>query len=143
MNVRMKNPLEVLNVYQVIQNLQAPIYQSGLPVELLGYVGLRISQMTNCKFGINQAFIRAEGNPVAEERLPQVQDWKTSEERAAIELAEAVTELNDSYNSVSDQLWSKVEEHFNEKEFAALLLLISAMNMFVRLNLATRRLIAD
>ena len=148
MNVRMKNPLEVLNVFPAVQNLQAPIYQSGLPAELLGYVGLRVSQMTNCEFGIKQAFVRAEGNGTALKRLPQVQGWKTSAafsstERIALELAEAVTELKDGYNSLTDKLWSSVEEHFNEQESAALLLFISAMNMFVRLNVATRRLTTD
>lgn len=145
MNERMKSPILVLNVTPVIQSLQAAIYQIGLPFELLGYIGLRVGQLTNCKFAINQAFIRAEGNTVAQEHLNQVLDWKTSKafspsERIALELTEAVTRLKDEYDSVTDKLWSSVEDHFNEEQRAALLLFISSMNMFARLNVATRRL---
>ena len=42
-------------------------------------------------------------------------------------------------NSVPDELWKKVERFFNEKEIAALVLFISAMNLFTCINVSTRQ----
>jgi hypothetical protein len=51
--------------------------------------------------------------------------------------------LKHRYNSVPDSLWLRVENNYNEKETAALVLFISMMNMFTRINVSTRQLTAD
>lgn len=148
METRMKNPALVLDVNPAIQAMMAPIFQSGISFELLEYVGLRVGQMNNCELCIGQSFHKAETNPGIKERIEYVLDWKKSNkfsesEQVALELTEAITELKDRYNSVSDLLWSNVEKYFGEKERAALVLFISVMNMFTRINVATRQLTPD
>lgn len=148
MESRMKNPAMILEVNPAIQAIMSPIYQSGISKELLEYVGLRVGQINNCELCISQSFVKSENNPTIKERIEDVLDWKASTafdgtEQAAFELAEAITKLENKYNSVSDTLWLKLEGFFNEKELAALVLFISMMNMFTRINVATRQLTAD
>lgn len=148
MEARMKNPALVLGVNPAVQDMMGSIYQSGISLELLEYVGLRIGQMNNCELCIGDAIVRAKDNPVTRERVEYVLDWRTSNvfnqaEQVGLALAEAVTTLSDRYESVSDTLWLEVEKHFDEKQKAALVLFISIMNMFTRINVATKQTTAD
>lgn len=148
MKARMKNPALVLEVNPAIQTIMSSIYQSGISLELLEYVGLRVGQMNNCKLCIEQSFVKAGTKPRVKERIEYVLDWKKSNEfseaeRAALEITEAITELKDRYNSVQDSLWLNFEKYYNERERAALVLFISTMNMFTRINVTTRQLTAE
>ena len=144
----MKNPAMLLNVNPAIQNMMASIYQSGISVDLLEYVGLRVGQMNNCELCIGQSLTKAKDNIHTSNQIEHVLDWKETNtfnesERVALEVTEAITKLEDRYNSLPDELWSKFEGSFNEKERAALVLYISVMNMFTRINVATRQITAD
>lgn len=148
MESRMKNPAMILDANPAIQTLMGSIYQSGISSELLEYVGLRVGQMNNCELCIGESIVRAKNNTSTRERIEYVLDWEQSEmfnesEQTALELTEAITELKDKYQSVSDELWFRVEKYFNEKERAALILFISSMNMFTRINVATKQMTAE
>lgn len=145
---RMKNPALVLGINPSIQSMMGTIYQSGIPIELLEYVGLRVGQINSCELCIGEAIFKAQNNPVTRDRIEHVLTWQDSKifnesEQAALELTEAITKLENRYNSVPDELWFKVEKHFNEKEKAALVFFISVMNMFTRINVSTRQLTAE
>lgn len=144
----MKNPALVLGANPSIQTLMESIYQSGISFELLEYVGLRVGQMTSCELCIGEAITRANGNPTTRDRIEYVLNWRNSKifsepEQAALELTEAITKLDNKYHSVTEELWQKVEIFFSEKEIAALILFISAMNMFTRINVSTRQFEAE
>lgn len=148
MESRMKNPALLLNVNPAIQTMMGAIYQSGISLELLEYVGLRVGQMNNCELCIGESIVRSKDNPSTRERIEFVLNWENSQkfsekEQTALEFTEAVTKLDNKYQSVSDELWSRVESYFDEKEKAALVMFISAMNMFTRINVATRQLTAE
>jgi len=145
---RMRNPALILGVNPSIQTMMGPIYQSGISIELLEYVGLRVGQINNCELCIGEAIVKAKGNSVTRDRIEHVLSWKDSQkfnesEQTALELTEAITKLESKYESVSDELWLKVEKYFLEKEIAALVLFISVMNMFTRINVSTRQLTAE
>lgn len=148
MESRMKNPALILGVNPAIQTIMGSIYQSGLSYELLEYVGLRVGQMNNCDLCIGEAIIKSKDNPVTRDRIEHVLSWRDSKmfnesEQAALELTEAITKLENKYESVSDELWLRVEKCFGEREKSALVLFISVMNMFTRINVATRQLTAE
>ena len=148
MKSRMKNPALLLDANPAIQTMMGSIYQSGISLELLEYVGLRIGQMNNCELCTGLAIVKGKGNPVTRDRIEHVCSWKDSNifnesEQTALELTEVITKLENKYDSVSDELWSRVEQHFKEKEKAALVFFISVMNMFTRINVATRQLTPD
>ncbi|MFF1300706.1 MULTISPECIES: carboxymuconolactone decarboxylase family protein [unclassified Streptomyces] len=75
-----------------------------------------------------------------EERIAAVAAWFeapffSAAERAALRLSEAMTRLSDrSHESVPDELWDEVADHFDEKELSGLILFVSLMNLFNRVN---------
>lgn len=79
-----------------------------------------------------------------DERLFTLVAWRdtpyfTDAERAALALAEAVTRLSDRTDPVPDEIWDEAAQHYDEKGLAALVLWIAVVNVFNRVNVATRQ----
>jgi alkylhydroperoxidase family enzyme len=78
------------------------------------------------------------------ERLLTVAAWRdapyfTDAERAALALTEAVTRLSDREDPVPDEVWNEAARHYDEPALAALVIAISATNVWNRLNVSTRQ----
>jgi alkylhydroperoxidase family enzyme len=54
-------------------------------------------------------------------------------------LTECVTRLADRADPVPDEVWAEAAKHYDEAALAALLLSISAINVWNRLNVSTRQ----
>lgn len=63
----------------------------------------------------------------------------TPAERAALALTEAVTRLSDRADPVPDDVWAEAARYYDEPALAALMLGISLINVWNRLNVATRQ----
>lgn len=63
-------------------------------------------------------------------------DLFTDRERAALELAEAITSLHDGH--VPDAVYANAAEVFTEKELAQVIALAVTINAWNRFNVATR-----
>jgi alkylhydroperoxidase family enzyme len=63
----------------------------------------------------------------------------TDAERVALALTKAVTRLSDRTDSVSDEIWDEAARHYGEKALAALVLWIATVNVYNRVNVATRQ----
>jgi len=79
-----------------------------------------------------------------DERLFAVAAWRdspyfTEAERAALALAEAVTRLDDRSDPVPDEVWEDAARHYDETALAGLVLAIANINVWNRLNVATRQ----
>ena len=79
-----------------------------------------------------------------DERLLTVAAWRdapyfTEAERAALALTETVTRLGDRPDPVPDAIWNDAAHHYDEKGLAALLVAIGTINVWNRLNVATRQ----
>lgn len=82
------------------------------------------------------------------ERLFAVAAWRdapyfTDAERAALALAESVTRLSDRPDPVPDEIWNEAARHYDERELAGLLLAISLINVWNRLNVSTRQVAGE
>jgi AhpD family alkylhydroperoxidase len=126
-----------------IRALNEATTQGGVPQQTLDLVHLRVSQINGCSVGVGAA-ARARKKGETEERLHTVVAWRdapyfSDAERAALALAEAVTRLADRPDPVPDDIWDEAAKHYDERGLAALLLWISAVNVFNRLNVATRQ----
>ena len=64
-------------------------------------------------------------------------------ERAALALTEAVTRVADREDPVPDEIWNDATRHYDEKEMASLLLSIALINVWNRLNAATRQVAGE
>jgi AhpD family alkylhydroperoxidase len=105
-------------------------------------VKLRISQLNGCSYCVDKHTREATAAGEDSRRLHAVAAWReapffTAKERAALELAEAVT-LLPGRQDVPDKVWKQAEEQFEEEELAHLVLAIAAMNALNRSAVTSR-----
>jgi AhpD family alkylhydroperoxidase len=144
MQARMKNPALVLGAMQPVQGLFKAIYAGGVEQATLELVHLRASQVNGCSACVDSGAKAARKAGETEERLAAVAAWReapyfTDAERAALALAEAATRLADRPDPVPDEVWDAAAGHYDEKQLAAIVLMIALTNLFNRLNATTRQ----
>ncbi|MFF7244643.1 carboxymuconolactone decarboxylase family protein [Embleya sp. NPDC008237] len=145
MRSRMRNPAMVLSdAMQPIQEIFAVVHAGGVDGQTLELVHLRVSQINGCSACVDAGAKTALKAGVSGERLAAVAAWREAPyfspgERAALALAEAATRLADRPDAVSDEVWDVAATHFDEKQLAAIVLMIGVTNMFNRLNATTRQ----
>ncbi|GAA4951784.1 carboxymuconolactone decarboxylase family protein [Yinghuangia aomiensis] len=146
MQSRMKNPAMVLSgAMQPIQDIFKAVHGGGVDGETLELVHLRVSQINGCSACVDAGAKAARKAGVSDERLATVAAWRETSyfspaERAALELAESATRLADRPDAVNDEVWDAAATHFDEKQLAAIVLMIGVTNMFNRLNATTRQI---
>lgn len=146
MQARMKHPALVLpDAMQALMSLSKSTEPAGLPKATADLVALRASQINGCSVCVDMHArdLREQGE--SDERLFAVAAWReslyfTDAERAALALTEAVTRLADTADAVPDGIWDEAADHYSEPELAALLLTIATINLWNRLNAATRQI---
>lgn len=149
MKARMNHPAMIIpGSMQAIQDLAKVVEKSGLPQQLREMVHLRASQINGCSVCVDMHWRNLKRSNETDERTFAIAAWRdapwfTDAERAALELTEAVTRLSDRANPVPDEIWNEAAKHFNEQELAALLLDIAMINIWNRLNVATRQVAGE
>jgi AhpD family alkylhydroperoxidase len=144
MQARMKNPAAVIpDAMAPIRALNDAVQQGGVPQRTLDLVHLRASQINGCSVCVGAA-AKARKDGETDERLFTLVAWRgapyfTDAERAALALTEAVTRLSDRTDPVPDEIWDEAAQHYDEKALAALVLWIATVNVFNRVNVATRQ----
>ena len=144
MQARMKNPAMVLGAIEPIQALYKAIYGGGVAQATLELVHLRASQINGCSACVDSGAKSARKAGETDERLAAVAAWReapyfTDAERAALALAEAATRLADRPDPVPDDIWDAAADYYDEKQLAAIVLMIAVTNLFNRLNATTRQ----
>jgi AhpD family alkylhydroperoxidase len=144
MQARMKNPAMVLDAMQPIQALFKAVYAGGVDQTTLELVHLRASQINGCSACVDSGAKAARKAGETDERLAAVAAWReapyfTDAERAVLALAEAATRLADRPDPVPDDIWDAAADHYDEKQLAAIVLMIAVTNLFNRLNATTRQ----
>ena len=144
MQARMKNPALVLGAMEPFQALFKAVYTGGVDPATLELVHLRASQINGCSACVDSGAKSARKAGETEERLAAVVAWReapyfTDAERAALALAEAATRLADRPDPVPDEIWDAAADCYDEKQLAAIVLMIAVTNLFNRLNATTRQ----
>jgi AhpD family alkylhydroperoxidase len=143
MEPRIQNPGTLFpDAQQAIQSLVVTAYRAGVPRKTLELVHLRVSQINGCGVCLDSGMRKAKKNGETDERLFALAGWRdapyyTDAERAAIALGESMTRFADAGVAVSDAIWNEAARHFDEKGLAALVLWISTVNLFNRINVTT------
>jgi AhpD family alkylhydroperoxidase len=143
MEARMKSPGNP-DVFAAIQQLNKAIQAGGVDPLVLELVHLRASQINGCSPCVYGGAISAKKAGESDERLFAVAAWRetdlfTTEERAALALAESMTRLADRAEAVPDEVWDEAAEHFDDKQLAGLVLWVATTNLFNRINAATKQ----
>ena len=149
MQARMGNPAVVVpEAMQALHALGTIPAKSGLSPILLELVNLRASQINGCSVCIDGHPRIAKKAGETDERLFAVSAWRdtpyfTPAERAALALTEAVTRVSDRADPVPDDIWDEATRHFDGKSLAALVIAIANINVWNRLNIATRQIAGE
>jgi AhpD family alkylhydroperoxidase len=144
MTARMRNPATVLpDAMSGIQDLYKAMSSGGVDPATLDLVHLRISQINGCGACVNSGVASALKSGESHERLHALGAWYESAkfsdpERAALSLAEAATRLSDRPGAVTNEIWDEASRHYDEKQLAAIVLMIATTNFFNRLNTTVR-----
>jgi AhpD family alkylhydroperoxidase len=144
MEARMKPPGIVLEVVEPIQAVVKAAYAGGVDATTLELVHLRASQINGCSWCVDYGARAARKAGETDERLAAVAAWReapyfTDAERAALALAEAATRLADRPDPVPDEIWNAAADHYDEKQLAAIVLMVAVTNLFNRVNVTTRQ----
>jgi AhpD family alkylhydroperoxidase len=138
-------PADRIQLSERAPRAYAAMYRFEGSIELRGslrnLISLRASQINGCAFCLDMHWqdARADGEPEA--RLYSLDAWRESTlysdgERAALELCEAMTRLDDGH--VPDAVWERAVERFDEEELAQLVFAIASINTWNRLMITSR-----
>ena len=143
MQARMNNPALILP--QALQALYAlsKSTEELVPDVTRKLVELRASQINGCSVCVNMHAAELKKKGESDERIFSVAAWRdtpffTDAERAALALTESVTRLADKADPVPDDVWEEATRHYPEKELAALIVSISLINVWNRLNASVK-----
>jgi AhpD family alkylhydroperoxidase len=145
MTPRMTNPALLLpDALEAALALSASTANDDLPQRTVELVLLRASQINGCAVCIDMHTKGAKRDGETDERLHAVAAWRDTRcfsgaERAALALAESVTRLSDRPDPVPDDVWDEAARHYDEAALASLLVAIGLINLFNRINVATRQ----
>jgi len=136
---------EVISTLQAFSQAGAGLGVSPGTVQL---VQLRASQINGCSVCVDMhaRFMQKAGETV--ERLVAVSAWRdsplfTDAERAALALAECVTRLSDRPDPVPDDVWAEAARHYDAKGLVGLLVGVTAINAWNRLNVPTHQVAGE
>jgi AhpD family alkylhydroperoxidase len=105
-------------------------------------IKIRASQINHCAFCLDMHVADARKLGETEQRLALTPAWEeagtlfTERERAALELTEAITELDKGH--VPDEVYTRAAGVFSEKELAQVIAMAVTINAWNRFNVATR-----
>ena len=145
---RMTNPaFAVDGAMDALNAVNKAISRARLPInrELLH---LRASQINGCSVCVDMHARAARRSGQSEERVFAVAAWRetpyfSDAERAALALTESLTRVADRADPVPDPVWDAAAEHFDEAQLGALVVDIATVNLWNRLNIATRQIVGD
>ena len=127
-----------------LQAVGGAVFASGLAPQTIELINVRVSQINGCGVCLLGDLRAAKQHGETDERLATVAAWReapffSAAERAALALAETVTRLNDRPDPVPNDVWEDAARHYDESALAALVLAIANINLWNRLNVATRQ----
>ncbi|MEH0419643.1 carboxymuconolactone decarboxylase family protein [Streptomyces sp. B21-083] len=121
---------------------------STLPLATQELVRLRASQINGCGFCTDMHTKDAAAAGETAQRLHLVAAWReakvfTDAERAALELTEQGTRIADAAGGVTDEAWANAAKYYDEEQLAALVLTITLINAFNRMNVIVQQPAGD
>ena len=134
----------VPDAMHALQALGAAAGKGDVPERTIGLVHLRASQINGRSVCVDMHPRMLKKAGETDQRLFAVAAWPdtpylTDAERAALALTEAVTRLSDRADPVPDAVWDEAAKHYDEAALADLVIQISLINVWNRLNVATRQ----
>jgi AhpD family alkylhydroperoxidase len=128
-----------------LHRMHAAIDDAGLDQGIIELVRVRASQLNGCAFCLQMHTTDARDAGETDERLHLLAAWREASvfdvrERTALAMTDAVTTLA---GGVPDDVLDACEAVFTDDEVRALLFAVVEINAWNRLNVASRKPLAD
>jgi AhpD family alkylhydroperoxidase len=133
-----KTSPELYDAMMALSNAAA----KDIDAELGELIKIRASQINHCAFCLDMHTRDARKHGVSDQKLDVIAAWEeagrlfTERERAALALAEAITELGDGH--VSDEVYERAADVFSERELGQVIALAVTINAWNRINVTIR-----
>jgi len=125
--------------YKIMVQFEAYAKTTGFDFRLIELIKIRVSQINGCAYCLDMHTKDARAIGESEQRIYCLNAWReapfySDSERVALELAEAVTLI--ASNRILDELYHRVRQHFDEKQYVDLIILINTINSWNRLSIS-------
>jgi AhpD family alkylhydroperoxidase len=123
----------------VMYNMEKLLKQNTIDNNLQELIKIRVSQINGCAFCLNMHTTDAQKRGIDPMRIYLLNAWRDTNiynkaEKLALELAESITLISEQ--KVPDELYARVREIYNEKEYADLVFTIVQINTWNRISIA-------
>ena len=127
--------------FEAMLGLEKYLAESGLDKKLFELIKTRASQINGCAYCINMHTRDAMKIGETTQRLFLLDVWRetnlfTDKEKAVLALTEAMTLIVNS--PISDKIYNTAKEHLSDKEFAAVIMAIVAINGWNRIAITSQ-----
>ena len=148
--MNMKNRINYFKVapeaLENIMELEKYVKKTSIDRKLRELVKIRVSQINGCSYCLNMHTKEAKKLKVTNEQIDHLSTWKetniySEEEKTALELAESLTLISE--RRVNDELYHRVREHYDEKDYVDLVMIINQINMWNRLSISMGNRVSD
>ena len=124
---------------KIMMEMEKYTKTTGIDRKLRELIKIRVSQINGCAYCINMHTADARKMGETEQRLYCISTWRectfyTVPEKVALELTEYVTLI--PTKRVPDELYQRVREHYDEREYVDLVLIINQINSWNRISIA-------
>jgi AhpD family alkylhydroperoxidase len=113
-------------------------YSNSVEHRLKHLAMLRTAQLVGCEWCLDFGSMLAQKSGIASETLRELSQWRSSAQfddldRLVLEYSEAMTRTP---AEISDELFARLREHFDERQIVELTMAIGLENLFARTNWA-------
>jgi AhpD family alkylhydroperoxidase len=132
---------EAPEALKAMQELEHYLNNCGLERDLLNLVRTRVSQMNGCAYCLDLHVRELRQQGVDGQKIALLPAWHeapfyTDRERAALEWAEAVTNIQQGH--AADEVYERAHREFGDRKLVQLTLAITSINQWNRLGVAFR-----
>jgi AhpD family alkylhydroperoxidase len=136
--------MTVPGAFEALMALAKSVEKCGVPQATLELMNMRASQINGCSVCLDLHSRALKKIGEKDERIVAVAarreaPYYSDAERAALALSEAATRLNDRAEPVPEDIWREAAQHYDETALGALVMSIGLINLWNRVNAATRQ----
>ncbi|KMY51599.1 carboxymuconolactone decarboxylase family protein [Peribacillus loiseleuriae] len=124
---------------KIMMDMEKYTKTTAIERKLRELIKIRVSQINGCAYCLNMHTADARKMGETEQRIYCVSAWQecefyTEAEKVALGLAEHVTLI--PTKRAPDELYQRVREHYDEKQYVDLVLIINQINSWNRISIA-------
>ena len=124
---------------KIMMEMEKYTKTTGIDRKLRELIKIRASQINGCAYCLNMHTADARKMGETEQRIYCISAWQecefyTEAEKVALELTEHVTLI--PTKRVPDELYQRVREHYDKKQYVDLVLIINQINSWNRISIS-------